>query len=643
MSRKTITKTFFLSLLAIAALDAQAAAPTCANPIPDVTWSGTGSKSFTVPTMTFRDSDFDDLTYSAKQLDGLALPSWLQFDPATRIFSGNPPAGTAKYQLKVTANDGHNGTAVCAFSLNLVNANDTPTVRNEIPNQAWTRGVSQSFQFSSTAFRDRDGDSLRYTAKLADGSSLPGWLRFSSSTRRFTGTPPANASSVNIRVTASDSNGGTVSDTFTLSFPSNHAPVAARDTLTVTGTQAVSDTLTATDADGDALTYRIITNGTKGRVTLTNASTGAFTYTPNSGATGSDSFTFKANDGKTDSNLATITVTLVAVTNARPVASAGTLTVSQGIAGTGTLQATDADAGDALIYRIVSNGTKGTATITNASTGEYRYTPNSGATGSDTFTFKANDGTVDSTAATITVMINALASEVTNSLGMTFKRIPSGTFTMGSPSGETNHESDEVQHQVTISRAFYMQTTEITQGQWRAVMGSNPSYFSSCGDTCPVEQVSWNDLQDFISQLNSRGEGRYRLPTEAEWEYAARSGTTTAYSFGNSSSNLSDYAWWGCNNGGNSECKTHPVAQKLPNLWGLYDMHGNVWEWISDRYESYTSSAVTDPHVYSGPRGVFRGGSWANVAGHSRCANRFGGSTPDIHDTGVGARLVKVP
>ena len=119
-----------------------------------------------------------------------------------------------------------------------------------------------------------------------------------------------------------------------------------------------------------------------------------------------------------------------------------------------------------------------------------------------------------------------------SSLGMTFNLIPAGRFIMGSPSDEPGHWDEEYRHQVTLTQSYYMQTTEVTQGQWKAVMGSNPSRFSDCGDDCPVERVSWNDVQDFISELNKRGEGSYRLPTEAEWEYAARAGTTTAFANG---------------------------------------------------------------------------------------------------------------
>ncbi|MBW2606595.1 MAG: caspase family protein [Deltaproteobacteria bacterium] len=161
------------------------------------------------------------------------------------------------------------------------------------------------------------------------------------------------------------------------------------------------------------------------------------------------------------------------------------------------------------------------------------------------------------------------SKKISDSLGMKFVSIMPGTFMMGSPSSEPGRESDEKQHQVTLTKGFYMQTTEVTQGQWRAVMGNNPSHFENCGDDCPVEKVSWNDAQGFIRRLNQKeGSDKYRLPTEAEWEYAARAGTTTAFENGWISelkcgydSNLDAMGWY-C---GNSNRRTHPVAQKHPN------------------------------------------------------------------------------
>jgi len=220
----------------------------------------------------------------------------------------------------------------------------------------------------------------------------------------------------------------------------------------------------------------------------------------------------------------------------------------------------------------------------------------------------------------------------TNSLGMTFNLIPAGTFDMGSPDDEPGRETNETQHTVTISEPFYMQTTEVTQGQWNAVMGNNPSMHSSCGEDCPVEKVSWDNAQAFILKLNElEGDNRYSLPTEAQWEYAARAGSTTALPNGSmnatvfpsgcsSDSKLNEMGWY-C---GNANSTTHQVAQKQKNAWGLYDVHGNVWEWCLDWYGSYPSSPVTDPTGPStGSQKILRGCSWGDWPQWCRAAYRL--------------------
>ena len=238
----------------------------------------------------------------------------------------------------------------------------------------------------------------------------------------------------------------------------------------------------------------------------------------------------------------------------------------------------------------------------------------------------------------------------TNSLGMTFVSIQPETFMMGSPTDEPGRSSDETQHQVTLTQEFYMQTTEVTQGQWAAVMGSNPSYFSNCGDDCPVETVSWNDVQDFITSLNAMGEGTYRLPTEAEWEYAARAGTAAPFGFGDCllTSQSNYYGYYplsGCPAGEYRET-TVPVASLASNAWGLYDMHGNVGEWCQDWYGSYPSEAVTDPEGPSsgGERveRVIRGGTWGSYASKCRSAYRVS-NDPGLTLDGLGFRLVLSP
>lgn len=228
---------------------------------------------------------------------------------------------------------------------------------------------------------------------------------------------------------------------------------------------------------------------------------------------------------------------------------------------------------------------------------------------------------------------------VSPTLGAKFVLIPAGSFMMGSPDSETGREGDETpQHPVTISRPFYMQTTEVTQGQWKRVMGKNPSLFSNCGNDCPVENVSWMNVQVFISKLNRmEGTGKYRLPTEAEWEYSARAGTTTRFCSGDSEDDLSRAGWYR----GNSLLKTHPGGQKTPNPWGLYDMHGNVWEWVHDRNGNYPADSVTDPAGPSvGPHRLVRGGSWVSNDSGCRSANRLS-SSPGEHDGSLGFRLLR--
>ena len=176
---------------------------------------------------------------------------------------------------------------------------------------------------------------------------------------------------------------------------------------------------------------------------------------------------------------------------------------------------------------------------------------------------------------------------------------------------------------------------EVTQGEWEAVMGSNPSFFDECGSRCPVETVSWNDVQEFIRRLNERETGRgyrYRLPTEAEWEYAARSGTTGAHHGG-----LDDVAWYS----GNSDGSAHQVGQKRGNAWGLHDMLGNVWEWTGDWFGEYPAGRVTDSGGPStGSRRVVRGGGWSINAGSVRSANRHR-SSPGYRYRSIGFRLVR--
>ncbi len=226
-----------------------------------------------------------------------------------------------------------------------------------------------------------------------------------------------------------------------------------------------------------------------------------------------------------------------------------------------------------------------------------------------------------------------------------------GTSTMGSPKDELGRWDDEVQHEVTLTQGYWLGKYEVTQVQYEAVMGTNPSEFK--GADLPVEMVNWYDAMDFCAKLTAseKAVGRlpegyeYTLPTEAQWEYACRAGTTTAL---NSRKNLSDkdqcpemdeVGWYGYN----SDDTTHPVGQKQPNAWGLYDMHGNVYERCLDRYGDYPTTAVTDPTGPDiGEYNVIRGGSWACYARSCRSASRYY-DYPDECWTDCGFRVALAP
>ena len=234
--------------------------------------------------------------------------------------------------------------------------------------------------------------------------------------------------------------------------------------------------------------------------------------------------------------------------------------------------------------------------------------------------------------------------QITNSLGMKLNLIPPGEFTMGSPESEENRGADETQHQVMITKPFYLSVHEVTQAQYERVMGDNPSRSKDAAK--PVEHVAWRDAVEFCRRLSAREVRRYCLPTEAEWEYACRAGTTTTYSFGDARSRLGEYAWY---NGNRTNPNTllandtpHPVGELKPNAWGLFDMHGNVKEWCQDRYGDYEGLGVVsrDPTgPASGDDGrVLRGGSFGSPPVVVRAAHRYS-LPPDFRHLLIGFRL----
>ncbi len=234
--------------------------------------------------------------------------------------------------------------------------------------------------------------------------------------------------------------------------------------------------------------------------------------------------------------------------------------------------------------------------------------------------------------------------------GMGFIRVKAGTFMMGSPEKDVDRFFNETLHEVNLTKDYYLGKYEVTQREWEVIMGKNPSYFKNCGENCPVDNVSWNKVQKFIRRLNetarARGErGGYRLPTEAEWEYAARAGTKTPFSFGeNINTSQVNYDGNEPYNGGRKgeyRVKTVEAYSLQGNAWGFHAMHGNVWEWVSDVYVSYPESSVTDPDVQSGgSRRVSRGGSWDDYAGYCRSSFR-GRLKPNSSDNDLGFRLAR--
>lgn len=240
---------------------------------------------------------------------------------------------------------------------------------------------------------------------------------------------------------------------------------------------------------------------------------------------------------------------------------------------------------------------------------------------------------------------NKVVKPDSNSIGMEFVRIEAGTFQMGPAASDADFDEKHVRW-IHISQPFDLSKYEVTQAQWKSVMGGGKTPIVFQGDDLPVESVTWNDVQEFIRKLNEKeGADIYRLPTEAEWEYAARAGTRSSYHFGDDVDQLDQYTWYKKNSDG----KTQAVGGKRPNQWGLHDMHGNVWEWVQDWYGTHATptagtsaeTAISDPiGPQSGEDRVIRGGSWYYEARDCRSASRLSMS-PGMISHMIGFRLLR--
>jgi formylglycine-generating enzyme required for sulfatase activity len=241
---------------------------------------------------------------------------------------------------------------------------------------------------------------------------------------------------------------------------------------------------------------------------------------------------------------------------------------------------------------------------------------------------------------------NPAASTITDKrTGIVLTEIPSGRFTMGSAASEISRRPDETRHDVTINRPFFLGQHEVTQQEWRALMGNNPSRFSECGPRCPVENVTFADVQRFITGMNAAPDNAvvFRLPTEAEWEYACRAGTATPFATGDTlttaQANYNGKKPYANAEPGMARERPTRAAGFPPNPWGLVDLHGNVWEWTADWYGAYSSEDVSDPTgAPAGEARVIRGGSWQTEAASTRCAARST-HAPDRRDSDLGFRI----
>ena len=458
-------------------------------------------------------------------------------------------------------------------------------------------------------------------------------------------------------VTASDGKSGTDTDTASVTI-GNTAPVVSSVTLSPS-TVYTNDTLTAnvvsSDADGDSLSlsYAWYVGGVVVPAATSSSLSGVSYFSKGQAVY----VTVTANDGTTTTALTSSSVT---VSNAAPTEPGVEVTPADVVEGDDltcsiTTASTDAD-GDALTYAFAwdvegvaySSAVDGalTSVVDGADVGEGEEW---------TCEVTASDGTASGSTGSDSVTANGGFIDYTTTYGSLMVAITAGSFSMGSTTGE----ADEAPvHTVTLTRDFWIGETELTQAQYRAGMGTSPSYFSSCGTTCPVEMVSWTMAVLYANAL-SAAEGLdscysatgsdlatalggdpyacegYRLPTEAEWEYAAKAGGSYTYSGSNT---VGDVAWYDATS---SSSRTHAVAGKTANAFGLYDMSGNVYEWTNDWYGAYSSGAAVDPvGASSGSYRVIRGGCWSTSASLVTVANRDW-ATPAVADNSIGFRLVR--
>ena len=576
---------------------------------------------------------------------------------ATIALSSAVAASGERIACVISATDTEGGTDTQTGSLTL--GNRAPVATAALSPASPTRASTLTCSGSAT---DADADtallSFRWTV---DGSAV---VETSATDSQSTLVGAFSAGQIVVcTVTAFD--GSTGSDTTSVTI-GNTAPVVHSVVLspsTVYTNDTLSANVVSSDADGDALSldYAWYVDGVKLAAATSSALSGATAF--DKAQTVYVTVTVRDGSGSDGSGSTALTSSGVTVSNSAPTAPVVTITPADAVTGddltcTVTLPASDADGdadGDALTYRFAWD-VDGVA-YTAATDGTSSSVVDGVDVGEDeTWTCDAiaTDGTTNGSAGTDSVVPTSDFSDYTTVHGATMVAISAGSFQMGSGAGEVNEAPI---HTVTLTHDFWIGATEVTQAQYQAGIGSNPSTYSICGGTCPVEQVTWEMAAQYANAL-STAEGfslcytasgddlvaslagdpyaceGYRLPTEAEWEYAARAGESFRYS---GSATIGDVAWYATNSGSTP----HPVATRAPNAWGLYDMSGNVWEWANDWDDIYTAWTVANPSgAATGRYRIARGGSWWTDASAARVSERSP-TDPTLSFSHVGFRLVR--
>ncbi len=592
-------------------------------------------------------------------------------EPASLVI---PPGGTGQLTAVIAPDDAtsksvtwsSSNTAIATVSAEgLVNglqaSNATITVSTNDGHRTATASVRVGIPVTGITISPGSIDLMSGGSTTLTATILP--ANATDKTVTWTSSAPAVAT-VNVAGLLTAANAGTATITATTADGGYTATASVRVGIPVSGVSINPTSMTIEQLGGTGQLNAVIApaNATNKAVTWTSSNSAVATVSTSGLVTGVSMGTTTITATTSDGGYAAPATVQVGISVTGVTVAPTSLSILP--SGTGQLTATvsPANATNKAVTWSSSNSAMATVSTLGLVTGV--------AVGNATITATTVDG---NRTATTSVRVISIPTG--------YKLISAGTFTMGSPSSELGRSTNETQHQVTLTRSFLMKTTEVTQGEWKSRMGNtNPSYFPSCGDNCPVEQVSWYSALAYANAVSAAeglsacytlsgctgsanagtstgctvtvtGTGGnpynctgYRLPTEAEWEYAARAGTDTAFYTGaltytdcTLDAALNSAGWY-C---GNAQNTTHAVGGKVANVWGLYDMHGNVWEWNWDWYTSDITAFTTDPTgAGTGSGRVKRGGSWVNYAGYCRAAYRSS-YYPGYRINSIGLRLAR--